>query len=119
MNCPNCNKEMKDKSYWYYGISDWDMDYPATLHKEYCCLDCGIEFVGSSWIIPPKYELATDKQKNCVKFINRELGMNFNPLLKRNSWEFINSYLDDARQSRDTKFECWCEDNSDWLPEYF
>lgn len=24
--CPNCNKEMKDTSYWYYGLGDWDMD---------------------------------------------------------------------------------------------
>ena len=24
MNCPNCEKIMKDKSYWYYGIGSWE-----------------------------------------------------------------------------------------------
>ena len=62
---------------------------------------------------------ATDKQIKCASFICRELGMNYEPLLKRRTWEFINKYLDDAKQSWETSFECWCEDNSDWLPEYY
>lgn len=119
MNCPNCDKEMKEKSYWYYGIGDWDMDYPATLHEEYCCIDCSIKWINGEWIIPKRYERATDKQIKCANFICRELGINYEPLFKRKTWEFINKHLDDAKRSREISFECWCEDNSDWLPEYF
>jgi hypothetical protein len=110
---------MKDKSYWYYGLGDWDMDYPATLHEEHICVNCNIEYLNGDWNIPEKYHRATDKQIKCVNFICRELGINYEPLLKQKTWEFINKYLNDAKQSRDASFECWCEENSDWLPEYF
>lgn len=119
MNCPNCNKEMKDKSYWYYGLGDYDMDYPSTLHEEHCCNSCNIKYVNGEWIIPKKYERATEKQVKCVHFICRELGIHYEPLFKRKTWEFINKYLDAAKQSNNAKFKCWCEDNFDWLPEYY
>lgn len=119
MNCPNCNFPMRDKSYWYYGIGDWDMDYPSTLHEEYCCNSCHIKYVDGEWIIPKKYERATEKQVKCAYFICRELGLHYEPLFKRKTWEFINKYLDAAKESSNTNFECWCEDNSDWLPEYY
>lgn len=119
MNCPNCSKEMEDKSYWYYGISDWDMDYPATLYEEYLCNECHIKYKNNEWDIPKEYERATDKQIRCANFICSELGIDYEPLLKKKTWEFIDKYLDDAKQSRAVSFEHWCEDNSDWLPEYF
>ena len=119
MNCPNCEKEMKDKSYWHYGIGSWDMDYPDVLHEEYWCSDCRIKYVNGEWNIPKKFERATDKQVKCVKFINRELGTGYVPLLKTKTWKFINDNLDDAKQSRDSNFEYWCEENAHWLPEYF
>lgn len=28
MKCPNCNEEMQDKGYSYYGLGEWDCDYP-------------------------------------------------------------------------------------------
>lgn len=119
MNCPNCNKKMEDKSYCYYGISDWDMDYPATLHEEYVCKDCNIKYMNREWIIPEKFKRATYKQIKCANFICRELELEFEPVLKTKTWKFINTYLDAAKQSSYANFEDWCEDNSDWLPEYF
>lgn len=119
MNCPQCNKEMKDKSYWYYGIGDWDMDYPATLHEEHICYNCGIKHVNGEWIVPKKYDRATDKQIKCVNFINRQLGSNFEPILKSSTWRFIKENLDKAQTIWDNTFSDWCEENSDWLPEYF
>ena len=119
MNCPNCNKEMKDKSYWYYGISDWDMDYPATLHEEYWCSDCRIKYINEEWVIPKVFERATERQVRCAEFINRELGTGYEPLLKKQTWEFINKHIEEAKQSWQANFECWCDENSDWLPEYF
>lgn len=123
MNCPNCDKEMKDKSYWYYGIADWDMDYPATLHEEYLCKDCGIKYVNGEWVVPNKFERATYKQVKCANFICNELGMRFEPVLKKQTWQFINTYIDkakhDSKQRREADFRDWCEDNLDWLPEYY
>ena len=119
MVCPNCNKEMEDKTYWYYGISDWDMDYPATAHDEYWCPDCRIKYINGEWFVPKGIERATYKQIKCVEFINRELRTNYKPLLKNKTWKFIHDNLEDAKQSRAANFECWCEDNADWLPEYF
>jgi hypothetical protein len=119
MKCPNCSKEMENKSYWYYGLGDWDMDYPATYHEEHLCADCDIKYVNGKWDIPNKFERATDKQIKCVRFICKELGINYEPLLKRKTWKFIHKYLEAAKISKRTSVECWCEENSDWLPEYF
>ena len=75
------------------------------------------------WFIPDEIERATYKQIRCANFICRELGINFEPILKTKTWEFINTYLDVAKQNnkqrRDNNFRDWCEDNLDWLPEYF
>ena len=123
MNCPNCNKEMKDKSYWYYGLGSWDMDYPDVLHEEYWCSDCRIRYTNGEWIIPKKFARATYRQVKCANFICRELGLRFEPILKAQTWKFINTYLDAAKLSnklrRDNNFRDWCEDNLEWLPEYF
>ena len=123
MNCPNCNKEMKDNSYWYYGLGSWDMDYPDVLHEEYCCPDCRIKYINGEWAIPKKFARATYKQVKCANFICRELGLRFEPILKAKTWKFINTYLDAAKLSnrlrRDNNFRDWCEDNMEWLPEYF
>lgn len=119
MQCPNCDKEMKDKSYWYYGIGDWDMDYPATQHEEYWCPFCSIKYINGQWLIPEKYGRATQKQIKCANFICRELGINYEPILKYKTWQFINKYYDEAKQSRANAFSDWCEDNADWLPEYY
>ena len=119
MKCPNCDKEMKDKSYWYYGIGDWDMDYPATLHEEYRCIDCNIKYINDEWIIPKKFERATYKQIKCAAFINRQLGTNFEPILKTSTWKFIKDNLTTAKEIYNHSFSDWCLENSDWLPEYF
>ena len=123
MNCPNCNKEMKDDSYWDYGIGSWDMDYPDVFHEKYKCKDCRIEYINGEWIVPKKFERATYKQVKCANFICNELGMKFEPVLKMQTWKFINTYLDkakhDNKQRRDANFRDWCEDNMDWLPEYY
>ena len=88
---------MKDKSYWYYGISDWDMDYPATLHEEHYCKDCRITFVNGKWKIPKKFERPTEKQIRTVLFINSKLGTNLTPLLKRQCWKFISKHFEEAK----------------------
>ena len=77
MKCPNCNKEMKDESYWYYGLGSWDMDYPDQLHEEYCCSNCNIKLVNGEWTIP-KSIIATEKQLNETKIHEKQLKQNLN-----------------------------------------
>lgn len=125
MICPNCNKEMKDKSYWHYSIGGWDLDYPDILHEEYWCGNCCIKFINDSWIIPKSIR-ATDKQIECGKLIERNTGINMPPPIKKLLSKYIGDYLELSKQcaeeykkEREQLFSEWCEDNSDWLPEYF
>ena len=74
MKCINCETEMKDKSYNYYGLGDWDMDYPASYHEEYVCPNCKCKYTGegwgiktnSKWKIPKEVELPTEKQVKTI-----------------------------------------------------
>lgn len=52
MKCINCQTEMKDKSYWYYGLGSWDMDYPDMLHEEYICPKCKHKYIDGEWKKP-------------------------------------------------------------------
>ena len=84
--------------------------------------DYGVQLNGE-WIIPKKFARTTYKQVKCVNFICNELGLRFEPILKSKTWKFINTYFDAAKlhnkQRRDNNFRDWCEDNLEWLPEYF
>lgn len=122
MNCPNCNKEMTDKSYdeiITFCTGDDPDYYPIECHKVYWCPDCHIKYDNGEWIIPKKYARATDKQIKCAEFINRQLGTDYCPLLKTSTWKFIKDHIADAKEVRDNSFSEWCEDNAHWLPEYF
>lgn len=125
MNCPNCDKEMKDKSYWYYSFGSWDMDYPDQLHEEYWCPNCRIKFLNGEWTIPDSM-IATDKQINAAKIIERNTGISMPPPLKKLMCKYIGDNMElskkryeEYKKEREQLFEEWCEENSYWLPEYF
>ena len=44
MICPNCNKEMQYKAYYYYGFDSWDVVSPDQLYEEYRCPYCDTNF---------------------------------------------------------------------------
>lgn len=122
MNCPNCNKEMTDKSYsrTLTFLTGDDPDYyPTEWVEKYHCKDCGIICDDGDWTIPNKYPRATEKQIKCAMFINRQLGTDFTPVLKTSTWKFINEHISQAKEVFDNSFSEWCEENSDWLSEYF
>lgn len=122
MNCPNCNKEMQDKSHGEtitFFTGDEPDYYPTEWIEEYYCKECKIKFRKGIWMVPEKYPRATKKQENCVAFINRQLGTTFKPVLKTSTWKFIKDNIERAKEVFDNSFSEWCEDNSDWLPEYF
>ena len=125
MKCPNCSKEMKDKSYVYYGMADWDMDYPATLHEEYWCSDCRIKFINDDWVIPESM-IATEKQMNAGRIIESNTGIIMPPPTKKLMWKYIQDNMELSKKMyeenkirNESDFDDWCLENSDWLPEYF
>lgn len=122
MICPNCNKEMVNKSYSVtitFCTGDEPDYYPTEWIEKYHCKECRIKFEEGKWIVPKRYQLATQKQIKCVNFINRKLGTDFNPVLKTSTWKFIKDNIDKAKMRSDNAFSEWCEENSDWLPEHF
>jgi hypothetical protein len=104
MKCIECQKEMKDKSYWYYGIGDWDMDYPATHHEEYRCKECKIKYVNGEWIVPKNIELPTEKQVNTILFINNKCGLAIKPITKKQCIRDIGKYFDKAKEVADRPY---------------
>lgn len=122
MICPNCNKEMQDKSHSVeitFFTGDEPDYYPTEWIEEYYCQDCKIKYEKGNWKVPNKYPRATDKQIKCVAFINRQLGTDYEAVLKTSTWKFINDHIAKAKEIRDNDFSEWCEDNAHWLPEYF
>lgn len=95
--CPNCDKEMKNNSYMYYGLADWDMDYPATEHEEYYCKQCKIKYINGDWNIPKIIEVPTQKQIKCVNVINNVLGTDFIPLIKNKTTKFIKENIEKSK----------------------
>ena len=125
MKCPNCNKEMKDNSYSYYGLGSWDMDYPDCYHEEYVCRACKISYINGEWQIPDSL-IATEKQIKAAEFISNILGFEIPPHTKKMLWQFIHDNLQEAIKAREElikrneqSFDDWCWDNAHWLPEYF
>ena len=122
MICPNCGKEMIDKSHSVLitFLTGDDPDYyPTEWVEEYYCKECKIKFYKDEWTVPKKYPRATEKQIKCTKFINQQLGTSFDPVLKTSTWKFIRDNIDSAKEVYDNSFTEWCEENSYWLPEYF
>lgn len=125
MECPNCKQEMKDKSYWYYSLGSWDMSYPDFLHEEYCCSNCDIKWVNGEWTIPESM-IATEKQLNAGQIIEHNTGICMPPPLKKLMCKYISDNMElskkryeEYKKIRERSFCEWCEENSDWLPEYF
>lgn len=107
MICPNCGKEMTDKSYLReitFCTGDEPDYYPTEWVREYYCKECKIKFDNDKWIVPKKYPIATEKQVKCVEFINRQLGTNFVPILKTSTWRFIKDNIDRAKHRFNDSF---------------
>ena len=99
MKCPNCLDKMQNKSFMYYGLADWDTDYPSSLYEKYYCKECKIKYENGDWIIPKKYEKATDKQIKCISIINKNLGTSFMPLTKDGCRRFISENIEKSKQN--------------------
>ena len=125
MNCPNCNNPMQNESFYYYSLGGWDMDYPDEYHEEYWCPYCRIRFVNDEWEIPSSI-IATDKQINAGRIIENNTGIKMPPPIKKLMSKYIGDNMElsqkryeEYKKQRAQLFEEWCEENSDWLPEYY
>ena len=128
MKCPNCNREMRDKTYSYYSfgnLGNWDMDYPDEYYEKHWCPTCCIEYINGEWNIPDSI-IATDKQLKAGMIIEHNTGIKMPPPIKKLMCEYIGENMElskrryeEYKKEREQLFEEWCWDNSDWLPEYY
>ena len=61
----------------------------------------------------------THKQEVAIKVINNVLHLGLRPVTKRQAWRYINEYMEKSKEQADRDFKGFCEDNADWLPEYY
>jgi len=102
MKCPNCGKEMIDKSYSkrerFYHWEDEEFYYRDNYYEKFVCNDCKISFENDTWNIPNKL-LPTEKQKKTILFINNHLSMDLKALTKHQCWLDIGKYFDKAKKT--------------------
>lgn len=102
MKCPNCDKEMIDKSHSkmerFYHWEDEEFYYRDNYYEKFVCNDCKISFENDTWNIPNKL-LPTKKQKKTILFINNHLRMDLEALTKHQCWLDIGKYFDKAKRT--------------------
>ena len=101
MNCPQCGLPMEyhDEGFFGRSIGEWDVDLPYWHSFEvYRCRRCKIKNAAGTWEIPAKFERPTEAQLRAVKFIQAMLGIDFEPVLKKQCHTFIRLHLDDAKE---------------------
>lgn len=107
MKCPNCGKEMIDKSYSkleeFYHWEDEQYYYKRNYYEKFICNDCKISFKNDEWGIPIKYQ-ATEKQINACKFVSKILNLDSPPPVKHAMWKFLKDYLEEAQNTKEKRW---------------
>ena len=102
MKCPNCDKEMDNKTYCkmegFYHWEDEETYYQKVEHEKFVCKSCKITYLDGEWKIPEKYN-PTEKQEKTILFINNHLGMYIQPLTKHQCWLDIGKYFERAKRT--------------------
>lgn len=116
MKCPNCGKEMTDRSYSkleeFYHWKDEEFYYKRNHYEKFVCRDCKISVVNYKWNIPDNLR-ATEKQVEACNFICRILNIEPPPLTKRAVWHFIHDHIEEAVDIKN-KREGWFCDYDDY-----
>ena len=113
MKCPQCELEMKDKS---YGLGDWDCDYPSSIHEEYKCKKCKIKYENGEWTIPKEFK-PSYKQEMAILFICNQLNTDYTPTTNKKACKFINKYFDEAKTEKQNRNNNHCSYISNMFPE--
>lgn len=115
--CPNCGKEMVDKSYSkleeFFHREDKEYYYRNNYYEKFVCNDCNISFEDDKWHIPNTL-MPTEKQKKTIIFINNHLGMNLEALTKYQCWLDISKYFNEAKKTPLHSDENWID-----IQEYY
>ena len=86
MKCPNCDKEMDNKTYCkmegFYHWEDEETYYHKVEHEKFVCKSCKITY-----------------QEKTILFINNHLGMDIQPLTKHQCWLDIGRYFERAKRT--------------------
>ena len=117
MKCPNCGKEMIDKSYSkledFYHWEDEEFYYKRNYYEKFVCNDCKISVKNDEWDIPSELQ-ATEAQIKACRFVSDELGYDPPPPTKRAMWKFLNETLDEAKDNKEKR---WIDNWDDY--DYF
>lgn len=102
MKCPNCDREMDNKTYCkmegFYHWEDEETYYHKIEHEKFVCKLCKITYLDGEWKIPEKYN-PTEKQEKTILFINNHLDMNIQPLTKHQCWLDISKYFEKSQEN--------------------
>lgn len=124
MKCPNCDREMDNKTHCkmegFYHWEDEEIYYQKVEHEKFVCKSCKITYLDGKWKIPEKYN-PTEKQEKTILFINNHLCMDIQPLTKHQCWLDIGKYFERAKRTplHDDQYyidmqECCGMDESDF-----
>ncbi len=112
MKCPNCGKEMTDRSYSkleeFYHWKDEEYYYKRNHYEKFVCRDCKISIVNDKWNIPDNLR-ATEKQVEACNFICRILNIEPPPLTKRAVWHFIHDHIEEAVDIKNKREGWFCD----------
>ena len=112
MKCPNCGKEMKNRSYSkleeFYHCKDDEYYYKRNYYEKFVCSDCKISIVNDEWNIPDDLR-ATEKQVEACNFICRILNIEHPPLTKRAVWHFIHDHIEEAVDIKNKREGWFCD----------
>ena len=112
MKCPNCGKEMTDRSYSkleeFYHWKDDEYYYKRNHYEKFVCRDCKISIVNDKWNIPDNLR-ATEKQVEACNFICRILNIEPPPLTKRAVWHFIHDHIEEAVDIKNKREGWFCD----------
>ena len=112
MKCPNCGREMVNKSYSkleeFYHWEDEEWYYRNNYYEKFVCNNCKISFEDDKWHIPNNL-LPTEKQKKTILFINNRLKIDLEALTKHQCWLDIGKYFDKAKNTPLYSDEDWLD----------
>ena len=95
MKCPNCDKEMDNKTYCkmeaFYHWEDEETYYHKVEHKKFVCKSCKITYLDGEWKIPEKYD-PTEKQEKTILFIHTIILLHINIILVIMQWSSFSSF---------------------------
>ena len=108
--CPNCGKQMIDKSYSklepFYHWEDECTYYAKNYYEKFVCKDCEISLIDDEWKIPDSLQ-ATEKQVKTCNFIYQMLNIESPPPVKKAMWQFIHDYIEEAIDISNKRKECF------------